>query len=203
MCKQCESKPVYEFTNKRKLCSRCFINWFEKKFFYIIRKFRLIRHGDIVGYKVGSDFRVVVLEELLKKFSKKAMIEVVKENTENRKFSVSQTSRIQEVRDNKKATKIAIASTIDSEADEIIHELIRGNANLKRVAPIQKIKGEIFIKPLYLFLDQEVLLYAKIKRLKFKEKTEDKDKISKFINILEEKHPEVKRAVVNSYLELY
>ena len=183
MCRQCELKPVYEFTNKRKLCSRCFVNWFEKKFFYIIRKFKLIRQGDVVEYKSGNGFRDAVLEELLKKFSKKAMIEVVKNSS--------------------KATKIALTSTIDSEADGIIHELIKGNANLKRAAPIQKIKGKIFIKPLYLFLDQEVLLYAKMKRLKFKEKSEHQDKISKFIDTLEEEHPEVKRAVVNSYLEMY
>ena len=183
MCRQCKLKIVYEFTNKRKLCSRCFVNWFEKKFFYIIRKFRLIRQGDVVSYKAGSNFWEVVLEEILKKFSERTMIKIVKNSS--------------------KATKIAIASTIDSEADEIIHELIKGNANLKKAAPIEKIKKKIFIKPLYLFLDSEVLLYAKIKRLKFKEKIKYKDKISKFIDSLEEKHPEVKRAVVNSYLGMY
>jgi len=63
------------------------------------------------------------------------------------------------------------------------------------------------IKPLYLFLDEEVLLYAKLKKLKFKKeikgKKTKKDKISNFIDDLEVKHPEIKHAIINSYLELY
>jgi tRNA(Ile)-lysidine synthase TilS/MesJ len=59
------------------------------------------------------------------------------------------------------------------------------------------------IKPLYLFLDDEVLLYAKIKNLKFKAQKENKkDDISIFLNELEKKHPEIKRAVINQYIEL-
>ena len=47
MCKLCKTKPVYEFTNQRKLCKACFIHWFEKKFLYTIRKFNMIRFGNI------------------------------------------------------------------------------------------------------------------------------------------------------------
>jgi len=182
MCKQCELKPVYEFTNKRKLCKRCFIRYFQKKVLYIIRKFGMISNSNMVGYKFKGDFRSVVLENILEMFSKKALIELVK------------------LPSKKKVDKIAIPSTIDLQADKFIHEII--NKKLQKLNDIKPVNGKV-IKPLYLFLDKEVLLYAKLKNLKFKKKIEKKDKINSFIDELEKKHPEVKRAVVNSYLKLY
>ena len=94
MCKQCELRPVYEFTNQRKLCKKCFIKYFQKKFLYVNRKFGMIRKGDVVGYDSGTqgctpknihkniftkgkDFRSVVLEDVLKMFAEKLMIELV------------------------------------------------------------------------------------------------------------------------------
>jgi tRNA(Ile)-lysidine synthase TilS/MesJ len=187
MCKQCQTNPVYEFTNKRKLCRACFIRYFQKKVLYTIRKFGLIKKNDVIGYKNKKDFREVVLEDVLKMFAEKSMVDLVKLSSK------------------KKIDKIAVASTIDLETSKIIHTLIYNKINeLKEVSPIEKIKHKIIIKPLYLFLDEEVLLYASLKNLKFtKNQIFPKDKISKFINELEEKHPEVKRAVVNSYLKLY
>jgi len=172
---------VYEFTNQRKLCARCFINYFQKKALYTLRKFGMIKNKDIVVYENKGDFRGVVLEDILKMFSEKRDIKLVK-NKSN------------------KPTKVAIPNTIDIEADKFVHSLIKGHAEeFKELKPI---KGKI-IKPLYLFLDEEVLLYAKLRRLKFRKIKEKKGEISEFINELEKKHPEIKRAIVNSYLELY
>jgi tRNA(Ile)-lysidine synthase TilS/MesJ len=78
--------------------------------------------------------------------------------------------------------------------------LIEKNVSeLKNYLPIQ---GNI-IKPLYLFLDSEILLYAKLKGLKFKQKKKKGDKIQRFEDEFEKKHPEVKRAIVNSLLALH
>lgn len=181
MCKACELKPVYEFTNKKKLCKRCFVKYFQKKFLYIVRKFKMIRKGDVVCYKKTLNFRSVVLEDLLNLFANKGVIEIVKTG-------------------NKKANKTALSDTLDSESDKIIHELIK--KKVKDLREIKPVNGKT-IKPLYLFLDKEVLLYAKLRNLKFKEKKIKKDKISLFIEEMEKNHPELKRAIVNSYLELY
>jgi tRNA(Ile)-lysidine synthase TilS/MesJ len=181
MCKQCEKNPLYEFTNKRKLCKNCFVNYFNKKFLFTIRKFGMINHEDIIGYSKNNSFKEVVLEDMLNFFSKKSGISVVK-------------------LPNKRANKIASDSSIDSEANEIVKKIIEGNAiNLKKDLPVEK----NLIKPLYLFSDEEILLYAKIKNLKFKEEKNKKNKIESFLDKFEKKHPEVKRAVVNSLLELY
>ena len=181
MCRQCELKPVYEFTNKRKLCRRCFVKYFQKKVLYTIRKFGMIKKGDVIGYINAGDFRGVVLEDVLKMFSEKAMVELIK------------------LPGKKRVNKIAMSSTIDLEAYEIINTLIKSNIkNLEKIKPIDR----KIIKPLYLFLDKEVMLYAKFKNLKFKKGKEIKDKISRFIDVLEKKHPEVKRAIVKGYLKL-
>ena len=178
MCKQCQIKPVYEFTNKRKLCKKCFINYFQKKFLYTIRKFGMIRKGDAVLYKKKNDFKGVVLGEMLKFIADKVEIKL----------------------NSGKRGKIALDSSIDSEADRIVRILINGNiSGLKKFLPVY---GNI-IKPLYLFLDEEILLYAKLKNLKFTKEKSKKDKIKSFEDEFEKKHPEVKRAIVNSVLELY
>ena len=78
MCKQCNANPVYEFTNQRKLCKNCFIEYFEKKALYTIRKFGMIKNGDVIGYKENNDFRNIVLLEILKLLKNKADIEIIK-----------------------------------------------------------------------------------------------------------------------------
>ncbi|MDD5012365.1 MAG: hypothetical protein PHQ66_01825 [Candidatus Nanoarchaeia archaeon] len=182
MCKLCEKKPVYEFTNQRKLCARCFVNYFNKKFLYTLRKFGMIKREDIVGYKKGNDFKGIVLEYLLKFASEKYNFELVR-------------------LPNVKATKIADDSSLDSESENIVTSLIKGSASeLKSDLPVE---GKI-IKPLYLFLDEEILLYARLKHFGFTTHIKKKkDKIENFLDEFEKKHPEVKRAVVNSLLEMY
>jgi hypothetical protein len=182
MCKLCDEKPVYEFTNKRKLCARCFVNYFQKKFLYTLRKFNMIKRGDIVGYKKSNDFKGIVLEHLLEFASQKYGFELVQIS-------------------NKKITKIAVDSSIDSESEDVVNILINGKfSELKRDLPVE---GNI-IKPLYLFLDEEILLYARLKKLGFSRDVKNKkDKIKNLLDEFEKKHPEVKRAVVNSLLEIY
>jgi tRNA(Ile)-lysidine synthase TilS/MesJ len=180
MCKLCNEFPVYEFTNKRKLCKRCFLNWFEKKFLYTNRRFSMMKQGEIIVYKNKEDLQGVVLESLLKKFSDKIGIKLFKSSSK------------------KKYSKIAIPETTDSESDKIIHAIIRKNIAEIDSSP----KSGKKIKPLYLFLDKEVELYAKIKKINYKNKKNKKNKISFFIEKMEKEHPEVKQAIIGSYLKL-
>jgi len=172
-------KYVYEFTNKRKLTKREFIHWFEKKFLYTLRKFDMVSKGDIVGFEKGNGFRAVVLADLLEMFAENAPIKLIK---------------------NGKHNIMAVADTSDSIAESITNILINGKASkLKELAPVY---GKI-IRPLYLFLDKEVELYAKLKGLKYGKHTEKVDKVSEFVAELEKKHPEIKNSVISSYLELF
>ena len=175
-------KYVYEFTNQRKLTKREFIKWFQKKFLYTIRKFKMAGKNDMIAYENKRDFRGVVLENLLQMFSHRALISI---------FRLS--SR-------RKYTRKALTATTDTEAEKMTYILIKGDTSkLKELAPVS---GKV-IKPLFLFLDKEVLLYAKLMNLKFKKTKEKKDKISKFVKDLEKKHPEIKNSIISSYLELF
>lgn len=214
MCKQCEKNSVYEFTNKRKLCRICFIRWFQKKFLYVNRKFQMIKKNDIVGFDNKGDFRGVVLEDVLEMYAEKFMIGMVKMKLpslrlginkkllkkESEEFNLINNSHKSRAKRGKVPNKIAIPTTLDIESDKAIHILIKGDSeNLKELSPVQ---GKM-IKPLYLFSDEEVLLYVKLRGLKFKIKKEKKDEIKKFVEGLEKKHPEVKNAIVKSVLGLY
>jgi hypothetical protein len=183
MCKLCEKNPVYEFTNKRKVCKRCYIHWFEKKFLFTIRKFNLINKGEEINYYNKKDFRSVVLKRLLEIFEKKS------------------TSKIKKISTKEKPLKkiIALPTTLDMTSKKIIQKIINQKLDTNEFLPKQK----KIILPLYLFLDKEVMLYTKLKKLKFnKIKPEKQDEVAELINSLEKKHPEIKRAIVNSYLKL-
>jgi len=141
----------------------------------------MINAKDFIGYKKGTDFKSAVLEELLKFISKKYNFNIIN-------------------LPNKKANKIALTSSLDSESEQILKIIInKKSSELKKYLPV--VGKEI--KPLYLFLDNEILLFAKLKDIKFKESKTNKDKIGIFTDEFEKNHPEVKRAVVNSVLKLY
>lgn len=181
MCIKCKTSPVYEFTNKRKVCKTCYIRWFEKKFLYTIRKFGMIQKGDIIGYKTKKDFRGAALENLMKMYSIKAPIKIVKLPTKI------------------KTTKVALDSTADSESLEILNIIVKKDiSGLEKNFPTNNKK----IKPLYLFLDKEVLLYAKLKNIRFKKNKNKENKLKNFIDDLEKKHPEIKFAIVQGALKL-
>lgn len=178
MCKLCENRPVWEFTNKRKLCRNCFIKHFEKKFLYTNRKFNLIKPGDTISIKENGDFKTEVLKYILKSFKDKLMIQI-----------------------NPNSSKIAITSDIDTEAKKFLWMLINKDTDFHQMPPFYKNGKNIIIKPLYLFLDEEILLYARLKKIKYKSLKENKTPVNFFLDKLEKKHPEVKRAVMNSYLK--
>jgi len=193
MCNLCEKKPVYEFTNQRKLCKTCFVRWFQKKVLYTIRKFEMIKKNEVIGYD-NSGFRGIVLEDVLKMFAEKSIVELAPQAYPEESSQEILTKGIK-LPSKKKLDKIAIASTTDLEANKIIHTLIRGGKKLESA-----VDGRV-IKPLYLFLDKEVLLYTKLRGLKFGDVEEKrKDNISLFIDEMEKLHPEVKQAVIASYL---
>ncbi|HDK41875.1 MAG TPA: hypothetical protein ENG87_00735 [Candidatus Pacearchaeota archaeon] len=139
----------------------------------------MIRINDVVFYKKSNDFRSVVLGDLLNLLVNKGVIEL--SNIKN------------------KANKIALTDTLDTESDKIINTIIKGDINKLKNS---RVVNNNILKPLYLFLDREVELYARLKGLKFSAKKTKKNKISLFIDDMEKNHPELKRAIVNSYLEL-
>ncbi|MAG10892.1 hypothetical protein CMI44_01100 [Candidatus Pacearchaeota archaeon] len=238
MCQQCKTKPVYEFTNKRKVCGNCFIKWFEKKFLYTLRKFEMVKCGDVVGYFKGGGFRDVVLENCLGVIAGRGRVKIVgltlrdspaahpnllarynhrliaQYQILSRYFVEENLLRGKQIgvgslannfkksrakQDKFKINRIAIPQTTDLIAYGVVNVIIK--SDVKDLRNVKSVDKKI-IRPLFLFLDKEVELYAKLKRLKFKKTKEKKDKVSDFVDGLERKHPEIKWAVVQSWLKI-
>lgn len=62
MCRYCQANPVYELTNKRKFCKKCFCSYVERKVFRTIRQYNLINNKDRVGVACsgGKDSNVAL-----------------------------------------------------------------------------------------------------------------------------------------------
>lgn len=186
----------------------------------------MLKKGDVIGYSKKNDFRSVVLEEILKMISKKGFVQVVELKLGTGTRLIGSEPDIRQGSSLRKSVKVITNSkteksakgdfgagitratlergkfkfatplTTDIQAYEIIDKIINRNINdLKK-------KDKKTITPLCLFLDKEVLLYAKLKKLKFKKTKTPETKISKFIDDLEKKHPEVKQAIVKGILDL-
>lgn len=184
MCQLCEIKPVYEFTNKRKVCKNCFLKWFRKKFLYTIRKFSLVEKGDIIAYKKKDNFRNIALLDLLKILSEKGHVQIIEINNKNSKYS-----------------KFALEDSSDEISYRFIQSVLLGDILKKKDEFIPKFEKKI--RPLYLFLDKEILLYCKLRNLNFKKYKKDKNEIEELINFLEKKHKEIKQSIVSSCLKLF
>lgn len=119
---------------------------------------------------------------------------------------------------NKKArelgfTKVATGHSLDDEAETVLLNLIKGNTELlAKEGPVTGVtQHEKFvqrIKPLYFCLTEEIILYAKIKRIPMslavcplRKKTLRVD-IRNWLEKMEKKHRSVKNAIVNSLLKL-
>ncbi len=269
MCRQCEINPVWEFTNKRKLCKTCFAKYFRRKINYTIRKFCLIEKGDKVGVAVSggkdsmatlfvlndfckknrSELIALFIDEGIKcsgknyrdkgkkyieKFCKDNNIEFIETSFEkeykltlNKKLSqikkikisncfvcsILKRALLNKIARSKGITKLATGHSLDDEAETIILNLVKGDIKLlAKLGPIAGVlhnrKFAARIKPLYLCTTKEIVLFARLMNIKYDSKIcpirSDtlRIKIRKFLSGLEKQHPEVKRAIVNSYLKI-
>lgn len=186
MCHICEKNPVYELTNKRKFCKKCFCDYFEKKILKAIRKYSMLK-----------DTKKIVV--LCKSVKGQIIFSVLKDICKKNGMSISKTSREISM---KKNEKIALEQSLDDEACLIIFEVIRKKPQFGLIGP----KINSCIKPLYFCLDKEIQLYAKIKgmggKIKVGEKGNLKSRVIDFVNSMEKRHPEIKNAIVNSALEI-
>ena len=86
-----------------------------------------------------------------------------------------------EIVSKKKANKIVVSWSMDDEANEFISALFNN----------KKVKKNNDIKLLKVLSDKELLLFAKIKGLKFKANKKNKD-VQKFLDDVEKKHGNIK-----------
>jgi len=187
MCYLCETNPVYEFTNKRKVCKNCFIKYFQKKFLYIIRKYGLIKKEEKICFFEKKDFRSVVLRYLLEGFFTKYGNELIE---------------IKNLEGCKPCDKVALEDSADVVSKDFFNKIV----NEKNIIPESFLvfdENKKIIRPLYLFLDKEIKLYAGLKNLDYDKKVSENNIFDNFIDGLEKKHLELKTSVISSCLKLF
>ena len=172
VCQKCKTQSVYEFTNKAKVCRECFMDYFERKIFRIIRKYQMSLL-NIAGDK--KDVRYKILKLILEK------IKI------NRKSKAKITTGIK---------------NLDDFSAEIISGVMAKNIpSLKKLLP--KTKNEEF--PLYFMSDKEILLYAKLKKIRVGIKRNEnrlQKEINSLFSELEKNDRDVRHAVVNAMAKI-
>jgi len=112
-----------------------------------------------------------------------------------------------------KCTKIVTGHSLDDEAETIIENMFKGNAEmLARLGPVTGVasqKGFVQrVKPLYLCSGEEIVLYARLKNIPASavicplRGSTIRVEIRNFLNKMQCKHHEIKNAIVKCYLEL-
>ena len=171
VCQKCKTQSVYEFTNKAKVCRECFMDYFERKIFRIIRKYQMSLL-NIAGDK--KDVRYKILKLILEK------IKI------NRKSKAKITTGIK---------------NLDDFSAEIISGVMSRGFNIKDFLPKTK-NQEV---PLYFMPDREILLYAKLKKIRVGIKRNEnrlQKEINSLFSELEKNDRDVRHAVVNARMKL-
>jgi len=99
---------------------------------------------------------------------------------------------------------VILNDSLDDIASGILSAVFSDIKSLSKLAPKFKFKNRIFIRPFYLIEAKEIEVYAKLKNMKINKKRKSlgiQNALS-ILNSLEIKHPEIKHAVVNSFLQI-
>ena len=185
-CKLCQEKPVWKFTNQQQLCSKCFVKYFENKIKKTIRKYNMpintINKNNLKAKfcdaKNKNNLKAKFCDAKNKNNLKAKVINSILKEIPKRKGKVREDS-------------------LDDISISILYIVMYGNIdNLKKIIPKNQ--------PLYFLSEKEILLYAKIKKIKGKleeNKNKRAKEISNFIKIIEQKNPDIRQNVVGALLK--
>lgn len=184
-CTYCKRKSVITIT--KPLCKNHFTHYFERKVKKAIKKYGLINPKERIVVLNSGDASSATALYLMKRFYPK--VYALNINRINKKSKNKITENY---------NKIVISQNIDDEAERIMTNLAQDNKReLARLGP----KVSKRAKPLYLCTQNEVKIYAKIKKLKFKPDKNKKSDMKKFLDDFDKIYTGIKHSIVSSYLE--
>jgi len=191
---------VFIMPNGEGVDSKEFSLYFQKKIKRTIKKFNMFRLNATITVSIDDRNGVALLYVM----SKLAM-----ERKLNISFLIENLSRADEkivrqfcrqrniMLSKQKKGLIATSESSDEIAAIIIEEQMKDKIDMKKAMPVL---GKN-IRPLYLLTDREIELFIKLKGMPLIEKKEYPESI-RIINQLEKKHPEIKHAIVNSFIQI-
>ena len=173
-CYQCNRTAKIKQQKGRAVCNVCFCRLIEKRIRKNARLNKIFRKGD----------KILVLGELNKYFVKS----IIKDLPVEMYFKMKEDK---EFTKKKKINKIIRQETIDDKINLFLEKLFLGK-NIK--------SRKKTISLLNVITDKEAKLFAKIKKLRFKENKKNKD-IQNLLDDLEKKDPGAKfRLLKNAYM---
>lgn len=156
---------------------RQFLNYFERKVLYTIRKYHIDCNGTIKDRREKAKVLKYFLDNRLNKY---------KNNGEKQKKVV------------------ILADSLDDVAAMIIEAFAKNKINdLKFLLPSFSRGSKNFARLFYLITEKEIHLYAELKKIKLKKETKNKNEIALWLDDFEKKHIELKNSIVNSVLKVY
>ena len=191
---------VFIMPNGEGVDSKEFSLYFQKKIKRTIKKFNMFRLNATITVSIDDRNGVALLYVM----SKLAM-----ERKLNISFLIENLSRADEkivrqfcrqrniMLSKQKKGLIATSESSDEIAAIIIEDQMKDKIDMKKAMPVL---GKN-IRPLYLLTDREIELFIKLKGMPLIEKKEYPESI-RIINQLEKKHPEIKHAIVNSFIQI-
>jgi tRNA(Ile)-lysidine synthase TilS/MesJ len=202
MDKKKHKETVFIMPNGEGVNSKEFSLYFQKKVKRTIKKFDMFRLNSTITVMINSMNSVALLYVISKLAMERKLnlsfdIENLKKSDE--KIVKQFCSHYNIPLSKKKKGIIATAESTDEIAAMIIDEQMKKKMNMKKALPVfGKPKT---IRPLYLLTDKEIELFIKLKGMPLIEKKKYPDTIG-IINQLEKKHPEIKHAIVNSFIQV-
>ena len=183
-CAYCGRKSVIIVTLP--LCRNHFVHYFEKKVKRTIKKYGLINPKEkVIVIDLGNASSAVAVY-LMKRFYPEVVV--------NKNINKKNKNKII-----KRNNQVVTSNNLDDEAEEIMTSLAKSSMReLGELGP----KNNNTIKPLYLCTQEEIMLYAKSKKLSFKNNKIKKSSIRKFLDKFDRRYTWIKHSVVSSYLNL-
>ena len=177
-CIKCGKKPEISLSHIGKLCRPCFLGIIEKRVRKGLRIKKLIRKNDRILVVDNGSKESAVGGYLLKNIIKDLPVKITK----------IKTSKAITPKTTKRYDKVIIPWSLDDEAEEFLEMLFNKK---KKAKP-----GKKTIKLLKNVSEEEIELFAKIRKFRFRKAK--KTKIKQMLDNLEQRYPGYKFSLLKS-----
>lgn len=182
-CIKCTKKSEIKLGHIGDTCKSCFLKIAEKRVRKQLRINSQIKKNDKILFINNGSKEFYVGEYLFKKIIKGLPVKITTKKSSKLNISA------------KKHSKIIIPWSLDDEAEQFLNFVF----NKKKQSRFSKKT----IKLLKCLSEEEIEMFAKIKKFKYKKpKTKQKPKIRQMLDLLEQRYPGYKFSLLNSIKSL-
>ena len=179
-CAKCKMPAKAKFKHTGNLCQNHFLELIEKRVRKGLRTQKLIKKNDKILFIDNKSKEYYVSNYLLKSIIKNLPVKI--DTKKSKKLTLASA----------KHNKIIIPWSLDDEAEEFLELIFNKKQPLKFNKKALKLLGNVS--------EEEIELFAKIKRFKYKKTS--KSKIKQMLDKMENKYPGYKFSLLNSIKQI-